>query len=219
MGGHGSGRWRYHTERRTVESCFKLDAVALREDLAVLQTGRYTGIGLHGMGALGYDIKGDGKGGFVVYLRRTVYGPSHPVVLSERCLLTATRPRYGGRRWWFLCPGCGRRCRCVYLPPGGSCLGCRVCLGLAYRVQRVDRITRALWRIEDLKFKMGARGQETAGAAPTPPRPTGMQRRTYYRLVEQLQQAEARYYGEMRLLLYAGSTARRGGPSPIAGPG
>jgi hypothetical protein len=203
MGGHGSGRWRYHTEKTTIENCFKLDAVALREDLAVLQMGRYTGIGLRGRGTLEYDIERNGQDGFVVDIRRAGYGPSHPVVLSERCLLTSTTPRYGGRRWWFLCPRCRRRCRCLYLPPAGADLDCRLCLRLAYQVQRVDRLTRALWRIEGIKVKLGARWQEMAGAAPTPPRPTGMQRRTYDRLVAQLQQAEARYYGGMRLWLEA----------------
>ena len=33
--------------------------------------------------------------------------------------LVATRPHFGGRRWWFVCPKTGKRTTKVYLPPGG----------------------------------------------------------------------------------------------------
>jgi hypothetical protein len=53
--------------------------------------------------------------------------------------LEATRPRFGGLRWWFLCPlvvrgvPCGRRVGKLYLPPGGRYFGCRHCHDLTYR--------------------------------------------------------------------------------------
>jgi hypothetical protein len=46
-------------------------------------------------------------------------------VLAYRLRLVTTRPRFGGVRWWFVCPlsargvPCGRRVGKLYLPPGG----------------------------------------------------------------------------------------------------
>ena len=53
--------------------------------------------------------------------------------------VTTTRCRYGGRRYWLLCPfvqngvPCGRRSVKLYLPPGGTKFTCRQCGGLTYR--------------------------------------------------------------------------------------
>ena len=46
--------------------------------------------------------------------------------------LVTTRPNYGGRRWWFLCPLVGRRAAKLYLPPGGKLFGSREAYGLTY---------------------------------------------------------------------------------------
>lgn len=52
--------------------------------------------------------------------------------------LTTTRPRFGGLRWWFICPltnqgrSCGRRVGKLYLPPHGRYFGCRHCYDLTY---------------------------------------------------------------------------------------
>ena len=52
--------------------------------------------------------------------------------------LTTTRPRFGGLRWWFLCPlslngrTCGRRVAKLYLPPRDRYFGCRHCHDLTY---------------------------------------------------------------------------------------
>ena len=46
--------------------------------------------------------------------------------------LVSTRPNYGGRRWWFLCPLVRRRVAKLYLPPGGRLFGSREAYGLTY---------------------------------------------------------------------------------------
>ena len=197
MGGFRSGR-RYHRKKKTiVENCFTFDIVTLRENIAVLQTGRYTGIGLHGSGAVTYDIMQNGQNGLVLYLRYRVSWTPSPMVLSERCLLTSTTPRYGGQRWWFVCPSCGRRCRCLYVPPSELSLGCRVCLELSYRSRSWGPLTRRLKKISRLKYQMGARGIATAPVAPIPPCPEGMRRKTYLRLLEALQQVERMHWQTM----------------------
>ena len=40
-----------------------------------------------------------------------------------------TTPRFGGRRYWWLCPECGRRCATLY---GGRLFLCRACQNLTY---------------------------------------------------------------------------------------
>lgn len=60
--------------------------------------------------------------------------------------LVVTYPNYGGCRWWFLAPCCGRRCRVLYLPVYGTVEQimpeCRVCLGLHYPSQLQSYIER-----------------------------------------------------------------------------
>lgn len=43
---------------------------------------------------------------------------------------------FGGVRWWFYCPKCGRRCRILYLPPEHTTFACRVCFNLTYASQQ-----------------------------------------------------------------------------------
>jgi hypothetical protein len=58
----------------------------------------------------------------------------------ERCAwlpFTKTTPNYGGARYWFLSPCCGRRARVLYISPeGGNFPTCRECLNLKYQSQR-----------------------------------------------------------------------------------
>lgn len=55
------------------------------------------------------------------------------LVMLGQVWLTATRPRFGGLRWWFVCPlvvkgrSCKRRVGKLYLPPHGRYFGCRHC--------------------------------------------------------------------------------------------
>jgi hypothetical protein len=73
--------------------------------------------------------------------------------LDYQIRLTVTRPRFGGLRWWFICPlvvngrPCGRRVGKLYLPPGGRYYGCRHCYQLTYRsAQKHDKRVDALRR-------------------------------------------------------------------------
>jgi hypothetical protein len=58
--------------------------------------------------------------------------------------LVRSRPRYGGWRWWFLCPvllerGERRPVRAIFLPPGQRYFGSRTAYGLNYRSQKESR--------------------------------------------------------------------------------
>ena len=76
--------------------------------------------------------------------------PGEGVVEPVRLL--ATRPNYGGVRWWFACPlitdgkSCGRQVAKLYAPPGARYFGCRTCHRLTYRSVQQRRSCLELWR-------------------------------------------------------------------------
>jgi hypothetical protein len=55
--------------------------------------------------------------------------------VKQRISLTTTRPRFGGMRWWFVCPVNGERVGRLYLPPGASQFASRRAHGLALRAR------------------------------------------------------------------------------------
>ncbi|MCY2931602.1 MAG: hypothetical protein NTV86_19345 [Planctomycetota bacterium] len=55
--------------------------------------------------------------------------------VRQRIPLTSTGLAYGGHRWWFTCPACGRRRGVLVLPPGEQGFACRQCHGLLYASQ------------------------------------------------------------------------------------
>jgi len=56
--------------------------------------------------------------------------------INYRVKLVSTPCRYGGKRWWFLCPNrnCGRRNSILY--ECGDYFVCRTCAGLHYESQK-----------------------------------------------------------------------------------
>jgi hypothetical protein len=148
MGGLGSGN-RYHWWRRdkrtVVEDCKNIDANRWTRE-GILKASVF----LAGSWRWTYS----NGGGFVIHYQVDTLDLSSPSVFlnyswvwtstqqqesaSYRVGLTATRPRFGGLRWWFNCPlvvngrPCNRRAGKLYLPPRGRYFGCRHCHGLTY---------------------------------------------------------------------------------------
>lgn len=88
-----------------------------------------------------------------------------------------TPGRLGGRRPWLRCPVCHRRCVVVYL---SGAFACRVCCGLAYRSQALDKASRLQERAEKLRRRLAGGGAK----------PWGMHWSTYRRLLEQIADLE-----------------------------
>lgn len=129
MGGYGSGRWRCHTPRETVDRSLTLDANQLMLRGIVRAGADGGGVLRCGEGGLRYHVTtGNDSGGLAI-----VYGVEGQVI-AQRIDLESSRPPLGGLRWWFLCPltDCGRRVVTLHLPPGQSRFACRSCHDLTY---------------------------------------------------------------------------------------
>src|SRR5262245_13691493 len=149
MGGVLSSRWGWHTKRQTVEESRALDLaeVARKTTLNAWSSGRVSWS--HGdkeVASISYTV-GREDGARVLTLEYTVTGTGERVTIPIR--LEATRPCFGGLRWWGRCP-CGRRVGKLYLPDGATRFACRHCHGLTYAsCQRHDKRADALRRDPD----------------------------------------------------------------------
>jgi hypothetical protein len=180
MGGPGSGNhyhWWRSGKKTTVEECLDLDANRWTRE-GILKAG------VHRWGGWRWVYHG-GRENRITYEVNTL-DPARPFVrlsytlthartqereaLAYRVALTTTRPRFGGLRWWFVCPlgvggrPCGRRVGKLYLPPGGRYFGCRHCHALTYEsAQTHDRRVSALRRNPEL---LAAIMENLQGASP-----------------------------------------------------
>jgi hypothetical protein len=85
-----------------------------------------------------------------------------------------TRCTYGGARPWLTCL-CGRRVGKLYR--GNGFLGCRHCAEAIYESQRKSPKGRLHLKATRLRERLGDYGRP--GIDAIPPRPSGMQRKTY----------------------------------------
>lgn len=113
--------------------------------------------------------------------RRRGWGRSLPVTW------TTTEGAVQGRRAWWRCPECGRRCTVLYKETDGR-VGCRQCFRLAYPSTRESEALRLLRRARRLRRKLWC--DPRLGAALYPGRPVRPQ--TYARLEAAILRAETR---------------------------
>jgi len=119
---------------------------------------------------------------------------------GERIVTTWTPNNFGGRRQWFLCPSCDRRCAIIYRRGNGPLWCCRVCGGGRYLSETQSPRQRELHKALKIRRRLG---QENAGLAfPFPPKPPGMHTVTYERIREDAQAREVEIllkdFAEMR---------------------
>lgn len=152
MGGSGSGF--NGTRKAAVEDGLTLDISSLVRKGALIPgkwtRGRwswnYPGKEPHAH--IGYEANLIDPDAATIRLIYTVRGEPMDCVVH----LVWTEPRYGGRRWWFLCPlvrrdgGPPRRVAKLHLPPGGRYFGSRETYRLAYRSSQENGKFRSLHR-------------------------------------------------------------------------
>ena len=190
MGGFGSGRYLGIVAKRTTSDYFSIDVRRWKREglLEPHQT-------------FGWQWRTqDGK----IAASIGVHTLPDKVILSYRyrkpgeewrderypILLDWTECNLGGKRPWFLCPGCGRRVAILYVD---SLFQCRQCLRLAYQSQREGHLDRLLRRKDKIRKKLGWQdGTEYR-------KPKGMHRETYLRLIEEYENADATFWRELAI--------------------
>ena len=178
MGGYGSGR---RAARPTVEESLTLD-------LSLLLRRGWIQDHAAGTGSLFWTRDGEPYANIAysydltaphhaqILLTYTVTGQAGPPEnIKQRIALAYTRPTYGGRRWWMICPFSRRRVAKLHLPPGGDRFASRVSWQLSHRSQRSGRFYRPFDRLFRLQRKLGT---ET-GWGQSIYRPKGMWSRTF----------------------------------------
>lgn len=159
MGGEGSTRWASWSKGRTVDECVYLDTKAFRpqrcfeRSIANGSLDWSTGSSRPIISA-SYTIEGieTGTATGTATLRLRYIGESGgtSALIGEAITAVATRPNFGGQRWWFQCGGCGRRVRKLFLVTYRGGFRCRRCNRLTYRScqesHTMDAFTRRLLR-------------------------------------------------------------------------
>ncbi len=126
--------------------------------------------------------------------------------------VVTTPCHFGGQRYWWLCPQCGRRCRILY---SRGLFVCRSCSGAYYETQASkDIAVRIHNELRRLRAKLGA---QSLSSDNLPPKPKRMHWRTYSRLAKrilQLQQGEE--IANLVILFSYGETIGMGQPGTAA---
>ncbi|WP_459918681.1 hypothetical protein [Desulfocicer niacini] len=106
--------------------------------------------------------------------------------VEQKIPLDWTPCNYGGKRPWWRCPHCGRRCAVIY--GAGKHFSCRVCYGLAYTSTCETDRDRLFSKADKLWKKIGAK----QGAANPLPifKPKGMHQKTWDRIRREIQTLE-----------------------------
>jgi hypothetical protein len=99
-----------------------------------------------------------------------------------------TQMHCGAQRWCFVCRGCSRHVRKLYLPLGGIHFGCRQCWQLSYTSQGQNSSDRAMARA--LAIRKSLRGSASL-TDPFPAKPKGMWRKKYRRLCSEAEECLA----------------------------
>ena len=180
MGGYGSGRygWRGVIEHR------------LRLSIRTFTGGDWLVPGRSGVlpwtrgGEDWASVSFTTQAGAVVlnYSAREGDGPLVPVQITLP--VTSIPCRFGGRRYYWQCPRCGRRCEGLVLANGGRSWGCRQCLRLRYVCQGLDPHYRMQRRAQKIYARLDGDGEFLQ-------KPKWMRWRTFNRLADQANAMDA----------------------------
>lgn len=100
-----------------------------------------------------------------------------PGLATLSVALSPTRCGADNRRWWVLCPTCGRRCRDLFLE--SATIECRRCSALIYTSQLLPRQARLLMQAKAIRLALDGSSDLTRGF---PQRPPVLRSTTYRRM-------------------------------------
>lgn len=130
MGGIGSGWFGRRSRQATIDESLALDLRRWRQQSLLTPFTCFT---------LSWASQGRSFGPVAVWV-----GPDRVTVGDTVIGLQWTPGSLGGRRVWFSCPRCQRRCCVLY---GATDIACRACLRLVYPVEREAPARRLMRRL------------------------------------------------------------------------
>lgn len=155
--------WYRHTKKRTTKELLDLNISTLKKanffqkntikDGALSWTMSYRGKEPKKIGSIHISSNFIGENRYVTL----VYTYKGQERIDYKVQITTSRPNYGGERYWFVCPRCGRMVASLY---GSKYFWCRHCHDLAYKTQQVGFINRMLenkHKYEDKANKNGVK--------------------------------------------------------------
>ena len=117
--------------------------------------------------------------------------PDRVFIANVWVRITTTPCHLGGKRFWFLCPSCGRRCAILYPRR------CRKCVNARYAKESMSPLHRKLYAAFDVRERLG---QTKDGVIPPfPMKPKWMRWHTYLRLRAKGLALEEAYWAAERL--------------------
>ena len=183
-------RW---AKKALVSDHYRLDAHRMLSATDMSQPSMHTWQWLRGeqrTASLAYQVRPEHR------TVRLVYSYQGQEVAPYLVHWTTTTPRYGGQRYWWLCPQCGRRCAHLY---SGKIFACRRCYHLTYESAqsgdpRNARVERRMWAIR-------RRLQAEGGLIDTPAwrKPPHMHWRTFRALMCEYEKLELIWLGDFEL--------------------
>jgi hypothetical protein len=201
MGNYFSTRWNFTVTRQTTGQRPFLDAATLRRmggltPGAVADLAWTDGRGQR-IGAIRTVRSRDNAAPVLtlVYYARTDAAGAWTEIRARICL-DATPCHYGGKRFWFTCPGCWHRRRVLYCHRAR--FRCRRCHDLAYPSTRENAHDRSIRRETKLQTRLRA---SRNGLLCIPDKPRGMHWRTYDRAVDRLIREHGRQADAFRAFL------------------
>lgn len=146
------------TYKPTVEDCIALDMSMLRKNGMLLE---FMDHRLQRRWQLGSSLVGDiflstTFTGDIAYPTLQIDGTCFGRPVMQTVQLVSKRMRFGGNRWYFVCPQTKRLCCKVILPPDAKAFASVKGWGLSYRSQYDDAVTRATKAIAKLTARSKA---------------------------------------------------------------
>ena len=133
------------TYKPTVEDCIALDTSMLRKNGMLLE---FMDHRLQRRWQLGSNLVGDiflttTFTGDIAYPSLQIDGTCFGQPIMQTVQLVSRLMRFGGKRWYFVCPQTKRLCCKLILPPGTKTFASVKGWGLSYRSQYDDAVMRA----------------------------------------------------------------------------
>lgn len=146
MGGPGSGRWKDHMKRPTVEECRSILDVKTLRNQGVFDESAYSGVIREGLTTIRLWSTRKSETHFHLTIN------SGPCLMEQNIDVIKIDHPWGHRIIRFLCP-CGMSLQKLYLPVEESLFRCRNCHHLAYRSSQTAHEHDSLFR----RYGIGAK--------------------------------------------------------------